>query len=335
MELRPESEAARKERMAQPDPSRRGIESEAFLTTVEEQPIWSGLYESIHDRFFPPKLPPLELTSTPIPVPDRMASNTNPWAVGSATLINGGILALVLLMGVRAVVFSDPVSKPDSKFHIDDYPLFAPAKSASLHGGQGGGANELIDPNKGRLPRIDMNAVEKVQVPLLDHPKLALDNSIALPPDVKLPDNPTMPMIGVHSSANVTVISGGPGKNGGIGFGSNGGDGPGSGPGWGPGPGAGIYTPGVAGVSQPIPIFTPEAEFSDEARRQKYQGVCLISVIIDAQGNPQNPRVVQRLGMGLDEKALEAVLRYRFKPARKDGKPVAVRISVMVNFRLF
>jgi TonB family protein len=61
----------------------------------------------------------------------------------------------------------------------------------------------------------------------------------------------------------------------------------------------------------------------------------MISVIIDAQGNPQSPRVVRALGMGLDEKALQAVMKYRFKPARKDGKPVAVRISVMVNFRLF
>jgi TonB family protein len=316
--------------MAQRDPaSKDGV----FLTTVEEQPVWCGLYESIHDRLFPDKLPPLELTSQPIPVPDRMASNTNPWAIGTATLINGGILALVLLMGVRAVVFSGPVSKPDSKFHIDDFPLFAP--DASSHSGRGGGTNDLIDPNRGHLPRLDMNAVEKVQVPLLDHPKLALDNSVALPPDIKLADNPELPMIGMHTSANITVISGGPGKNGGIGFGRDGSYGPGDGSGWGPGSGDGIYIPGVGGVSQPIPIVTPEAEFSDEARRQKYQGVCMISVIIDAQGNPQNPRVVQRLGMGLDEKALDAVLKYRFKPAKKDGKPVPARISVMVNFRLF
>jgi protein TonB len=323
--------------MTHSDPeSKRGGEPEKLLaTSLDEQHLWSGLYESLHDRLFPPKLPPLELTSTPIPAPDRMDANTNPWAVGTATLVNGGILALLMLMGVRAVIQPAPTSGPDRKFHIDDFPLFAPANAASANGGSGGGTNDLIDPNKGRVPRLDMNAIEKVQVPLLDHPKLALDNSIALPPDIKLPDNPSMPMIGVHSSANVTVVSGGPGKNGGIGFGPNGGYGPGSGPGWGPGPGAGIYTPGVGGVSQPIPVFTPEAEFSDEARRQKYQGVCVISVIIDAQGNPQSPRVVQRLGMGLDEKAVDAVLKYRFKPAKKDGKPVAVRISVMVNFRLF
>jgi periplasmic protein TonB len=88
-------------------------------------------------------------------------------------------------------------------------------------------------------------------------------------------------------------------------------------------------------VSAPIPIVTPEAEFSDEARRSKYQGICMISIIVDAHGYPQNPRVLQSLGMGLDEKALDAVGRYRFKPALKDGRPVPVRIAVAVNFRLY
>jgi len=96
-----------------------------------------------------------------------------------------------------------------------------------------------------------------------------------------------------------------------------------------------VYTPGVGGVSNPVPIVTPEAEFSDEARRNKHQGICMITMIVDRQGNPRNPHIVRSLGMGLDEKALEAVLKYRFKPARKDGKPVASIISVAVNFRLF
>jgi periplasmic protein TonB len=322
--------------MTQPDSgSKQGREPRAFLaTTFEEQPIWAELIESFRDRFFPPKLPPLELTSRPIPVPDRLAVNTNPWAVGTATLVNGGILALVLLLSVRAVIQPVPARGPNSKFHLDDFPLFAPP--SATHGGNGGGADDTIEANKGHLPKFDMNPVAPVQVPLLDHPKLAIENAIAVQPEIKLPDNPSMTMIGLHNSTNVTLVSGGPGSRGGIGPGMNGGIGPGDGIGWGPGSGpGGPYVPGVGGVSQPIPIFTPEAEFSDEARRQKYQGVCMISVIIDAQGNPQSPRVIQRLGMGLDEKALEAVMKCRFKPARKDGKPVAVRISVMVNFRLF
>ena len=100
------------------------------------------------------------------------------------------------------------------------------------------------------------------------------------------------------------------------------GNGNGYGPGTGGNTGGGLYHIG-GGVSAPVPIFTPEAEFSDEARRAKYQGVCLISLIVDAQGNPQNPRVVRPLGMGLDEKALEAVRKYKFKPAMKDGNACA------------
>jgi TonB family protein len=82
-------------------------------------------------------------------------------------------------------------------------------------------------------------------------------------------------------------------------------------------------------------MVSPEAEFSEEARRQKYQGICVVSIIVDAHGVPQSARVTRSLGMGLDEKALEAVRSYRFRPAVKDGKPVASYVSVEVNFRLY
>lgn len=97
----------------------------------------------------------------------------------------------------------------------------------------------------------------------------------------------------------------------------------------------GLYRIG-GGVSAPLPLNSVEADFTDQARRAKYQGVCLVSVIVDEQGNPQNPRVIRGLGMGLDEKAVEAVRKYRFKPTMKDGKvPVPVMITVEVNFRLY
>jgi TonB family protein len=97
----------------------------------------------------------------------------------------------------------------------------------------------------------------------------------------------------------------------------------------------GLYRIG-GGVSAPVPLISPEAEFTVEARRAKYQGVCLVSLIVDAEGTPQNPRVIRGLGMGLDEKALEAVRKYKFKPALKDGRtPVPVMITIEVNFRLY
>ena len=300
----------------------------------EQKPIWFGLYESLSDAFFPPKLPPLELTSTPVPTPDRMAARTNPWAIGTATIANGSILALLIFLGFTSALRHPPTSLSAGSVHLKDFTLFDPGG-----GGGGGGANELTDPTRGRLPRRDDMPITPAQIPILDDPRLAIDPAIAVPLDIKLPDNATLPNIGMPNSPTVTLSSNGPGSESGIGTGSKGGVGPGSGIGDGPGGergfGGSVYRAGIGGVTNPIPLVTPEAEFSDEARRNKYQGVCLISIVVDARGYPQNPRVIRSLGMGLDEKAIEAVQKYRFKPALKDGKPVAAMITVEVNFRLY
>jgi bla regulator protein BlaR1 len=88
-------------------------------------------------------------------------------------------------------------------------------------------------------------------------------------------------------------------------------------------------------VSAPKLIFAPDPEYSEKARQAKYQGVCVISLIIDEQGNPMRVQVVRHLGMGLDKKAVEAVKAYRFEPAMRFGKPVAVTVNIEVNFRLY
>lgn len=88
-------------------------------------------------------------------------------------------------------------------------------------------------------------------------------------------------------------------------------------------------------ISQPIPISTPAASFSAEARSKGIQGVVLLRLIVNAQGIPQNIQVVRPLGHGLDEAAVDAVKRYRFRPAMKDGnQPVPVMLTIEVNFRL-
>jgi TonB family protein len=310
-----------------------------FGIALEEKPIWADLYENIRDFFFPPKLPPLVLTSKPIPVPDRMAVKPNPWAIGFSTTINLAILALVLFMGVKKII-----ATVDHKEHMTDVDVglwkpTAPKADSANGGGGGGGDHSLEDPIKGKLPKIEKNPITPPQVPVLDDPKLAMQPAIDVQKNIILPDNPTLPNIGVTRSANVTLASNGQGSGGGMGTGRGGGLGSGTGDGYGPGygggAGGGLYHVG-GGVSAPVPLNSVEAEFSDEARRAKYQGVCLIQLIVDAQGNPQNPRVVRALGMGLDEKALEAVRKYKFKPAMKDGKtPVPVMITVEVNFRLY
>jgi protein TonB len=319
-------------------PSSEGHEFDSFFgKAFEEKPIWKELYEQVHDVFFPPKLPPLVLTSKPIPVVDRMAVKTNPWAVGTSSFVNLAILAVAIWLGISII---HPVMKPKvdlTNVDVSDI-LKAPKMTAPAGGGGGGGSHDIVDPLKGKLPPRMKDPITPPMVPILEKPKLAFTPAINVQKDITLPDNPQMVNFGVKNSANVSLASNGSGGGGGMGSGYGGGLGSGNGNGFGPGSGGntggGVYRIG-GGVSAPVPIFTPEAEFSDEARRAKYQGVVLISLIVDAQGNPQNPRVVRPLGMGLDEKALEAVRKYKFKPAMKEGKPVPVMMSIEVNFRLY
>jgi len=313
-----------------------GHELDAFLgRAFEEKPIWTGLYESIRDVFFPPKLPPLELTSTPIPVPDRMAVKANPWAIGISTTINGLILALALYFGVRKVIQEVKPSLLTTPIDLTDYK--GPKELKTAGGGGGGGDRSFLEANKGKLPKLEKQPVLPPQPQTFEKPIIPMQAAINVQKNIQLPDN-ALPDIGVKSSANI-VLSAGTGNGGGMGTGSGGGLGSGSGNGYGPGyggnTGGGLYRIG-GGVVAPVLIHSVDPEFSDEARRAKYQGICLISIIVDRDGNPQDAHVVRALGMGLDEKALAAVKQFRFKPAMKDGKtPVPVMITVEVNFRLY
>jgi TonB family protein len=293
-----------------------------FGMQLDEKPIWVELYGSLRDLFFPPKLPPLQLTSTPIPVPDRMAVKRNPWAWGIATTINGAILALLLVIGVKTVM--DKAKTNITVTPIDAVTEFVPPKAATeIHGG--GGSPDKTEAIKGKIPP---RATAPVVMPKVEQPPLP---SIDVPKDVIIPDNPALTNFGMSHSQNVKLASGGNGSGMGMGSGSGSGYGPGSGGGI----GGGAYQIGGE-ISEPRVIFEPEAEFSDEARRNKYQGVVLVTLIVDAQGNPQNVHVTRPLGEGLDEKAVEAVKKYRFKPALRGGKtPVPVIMSVEVNFQLF
>ncbi len=63
-------------------------------------------------------------------------------------------------------------------------------------------------------------------------------------------------------------------------------------------------------------------------------GDCLVRLIVDASGNPQDPRIVKSLDPGLDQEAIKAVMKYRFKPAMRNGQPVPVFITIAINFKL-
>ena len=315
-----------------------GHELDAFLgKAFDDRPVWAGLWENVRDVFFPVKLPPLELTSKPIPVPDRMAVKANPWAIGISSTINIGIALIVLFFVGRQIVETVKPTLFATNIDVSDYN--APKSATKAGGGGGGGDRSIVDPNKGKLPKLEKDPVTPPQPQTFEHPKLPEPAAINVQKDIQLPDNPDMPMIGMKNSANVQLASAGQGSGAGMGSGSGGGLGSGQGNGYGPGysgnTGGGLEQIGGR-VAAPVLIHSVEAEFSDEARRAKYQGVCLVSLIVDAQGNPQNIRVVRTLGMGLDEKAIQAIRQYKFRPAMKDGKTaVPVMITIEVDFRLY
>jgi TonB family protein len=98
-------------------------------------------------------------------------------------------------------------------------------------------------------------------------------------------------------------------------------------------PSNGVYHIG-GGVSAPILRYAPNPRYTDAARLAQFQGVAIVGLIVDENGNVRNVHTDRPIGMGLDEKAIEAVQQYRFSPAMYKGKPVAVEINIEVNFRL-
>lgn len=303
-----------------------------------EEPIWIGIRNDFRDVFFPQKLPPLQLESHAIAVEDPLARprdrKSSLISVGIHVVILALVLALMLWRPKKPVV-AEVIPPPN--FNVTPFLPFSPSQPA-MGGGGGGGDHDLLQATKGKLPKIAKTQfVPPDEIIRNPKPKLTVDPTVVMPDNIKLPNN-TMPNLGDPATVVRGPLSNGTGSNGGIGSGKSGGIGSGNGAGVGPGEGGGygggLYRVG-GGVSPPQIIYQPEAEFSDEARRAKFQGQCVVEVVVDARGLPQNPRVVQHLGMGLDEKALEAVRQYRFKPAKLNGHPVPVDIDVVVDFHIY
>jgi TonB family protein len=248
-------------------------------------------------------------------------------------------VALALLLTSMVVVGTKTVHEQAISVvqDISEYVPVAPSIK-SIHGGGGGGDRDKVLAPKGRLPKTAMEQITPPEVVVRnDHAKLTAEPTVVMPPQIRMSSN--LPNLGDPKSTVVGPAFNGIGSGAGIGSGRGGGIGSGFGGGVGPGIGGGyaggVFRPGVGGVSAPRAIYKPDPEYSTEARQAKYQGTVVLSLIIGADGRPRGIHVARALGMGLDEKALEAVRQWRFEPAMKDGKPVAVSVDVEVAFRLF
>jgi len=199
-----------------------------------------------------------------------------------------------------------------------------------------GGDRDKLQASKGALPKLSSEQITPPMVVVRnENPKLAVESTVVVPPQLKLPSGS---QLGDPLSNVLSPPSSGVGSGSGIGSGKGTGVGSGHGPGVGLGEGGGIgggpYRVG-GGVSAPRALYAPDPEYSEEARKAKFQGTVMLWVVVSAYGKPQDVQVQRSLGMGLDEKALDAVRLWRFEPAHKDGRAVAVQINVEVNFRLY
>ena len=255
---------------------------------------------------------------------DRTGRRMSPQSLTAAALLN--IAALLLLMvqvrtqalshRMEMVTLVDPMTIPPA----------TPPKLATAGGG--GGQPDKSPAAKGNPPKFAAEQLNPPKVPPLEDPKVHIDPTIDVDPSLKMAKT-DLPNMGMPNSP-LTGSSLGNGHGGGLGSGDGGGLGNGSG-----GNTGGGFKHVGGGVLAPVVLFAPEPQFSEEARKAKVSGNVLVYLVVDTNGRPTRVRVIRGIGLGLDEKAKEAVLQYKFKPAMENGHPVAVDMNVEVNFNIY
>jgi TonB family protein len=302
-----------------------------------EDPWYHTFVRNLKEFFNPPKLPPLEVTSKPVPVKDIWGLyGRKKQSFMMSTGVQIGIVALVFVLTASKTV--QKVVQKTVLYAIDLAPPEVKMKPQpqTSQGGGGGGDRSPLPASYGKLPKFALKQfTPPVAVYNNMNPKLAMEPTLIGDPNTQVA-NVDYPLYGDPLSKYMTP-SNGQGSGGGIGNGKGGGVGNGDGGGYGPGSGGGVggnvFRVG-GGVSAPVLLSKTEPEYSEEARKAKHQGTVMLYVQIDPSGHATNIKVIKSLGLGLDEKAMEAVQKWKFSPGKKDGKPVTVEATIEVNFRL-
>jgi periplasmic protein TonB len=303
---------------------------------------FGSLWQNIRDLIAPPKLPPLQTTSQPVAVKDIWSKNTQFTRVQALSLAFHVVVLVLIIVPLLPELMSPPTTQAKTMVTdinvVSPYLPKLPPGPKKAGGGGGGGAHEALPASKGRLPKFDWTQMAPPSVHPPVNPKMAVTPTVLGPPEIRLP-SPNMPNWGDPMS-KVVNDSNGPGSGGGIGSGSGGGVGSGDGRGVGPGhdwgTGGGYPSAGSNGYGTPACIYCPSGQFSDEAVKAKYQGTVVLTIVVTPDGKATDIHIAKGLGMGLDEKAVEAVKTWRFTPAKgPDGRPAAVSLSIEVVFRLY
>ncbi len=276
-------------------------------------------------------LPPLELTSQPIAVkPIWGAHDERGRGFLSSAAVHVAVVALLF------TVVSSRRIEPAALGSVD---LFVPidvsqyvAALQSEHGGGSGGVNSPLPVSRGKLPRFDEKQLAPPALKPIENAKLAVEPTLLGPHELQVA--PLDLALFGDPLAPVGPPSQGPGTGGGFGNNSGSGIGNGQGPGYGPGPGGGGVFRTGGGVSEPLLIHRVDPDYSEAARKVRLQGTVVLLIEVWPDGRAHNIRLQHGLGLGLDERAVQAVEKWRFRPGAKDGALVRTGARVQVFFRL-
>ena len=302
---------------------------------IAPEPLYASLLRQLKETFRPPKLPPLQVTSKPVKVQDIWGKREyGGRSARYSAYVHMTVLALLLIPFGHEI--ADVVQRDVTPLILSPFDVDLPPDEEQAGGGGGGGDNSPEPASAGDLPKPALIQLTPPAVVLRNpEPEIPVQPTVIVPPRITLP-SVNLAQLGDPLSY-IPIPSSGSGTGGGIGTGSGGGVGSGSGPGVGPGAGGGIGG-GVfrvgGGVSAPQVLFKVDPEYSEQARKAKYQGTVVLNLVVQRDGSVRNVRVVQALGLGLDEKAIEAVQKWRFRPGMKSGEAVDVAAIIEVTFRL-
>jgi len=323
------------------EPSSRRNQAEARLPISDQRPWFRELPAQIRAYLAASKAAPARTDVRAVDARDLWQDYLpNPYSWANSLLIHLlALTAMLLPFALRQIL--NPVPVPKKIFDLTPLVLTLPqlhGRPEANRGGGGGGVHSPLPASRGALPPFALTQFTppSVTIPKIP-PALPMPATIVGPPELKLPAM-NLDMTFGDPQGVPGPPSGGPGGGGGIGTGDGTGVGPGKGPGAGPGEGGGCCEGAFSvgnGISAPIPIFSPEPAYSEEARKAKFGGIVTLWIVVDAQGVVQSVRIAKRLGMGLDEEAVKTVSTWRFRPALRQGVAVPVQVQVEVSFRLF
>jgi len=309
-----------------PDPA-------ALRQLIQAPSLLVSLKRAIVDMLYPPKV---KTSATPIEIKEIWSKDDFRHTRWLSLAVHAVVIALLVIP--PAITGTLPSTETIVTLYNRSVPLilnFPRSDHAKNAGGGGGGRKALTPPSKGVPPR---GADRQIVPPMIEvknlAPELVVESTVIAPDLQNL--RPLDLQIGDPNGVR-GPLSAGPGTGGGVGTGDGTGVGTGKGPGFGPGEGGnfggGIFQIG-GGVTPPVVVSQIQPEYSDDARKARVQGTVELVIIVLTDGSARLERVVNSLGYGLDQRAIEAVTRWKFRPGKKDGVPVVTRIGVAVNFSL-